>query len=108
ILFSDMRGFTAMSENRSPEEVVRILNEALSLQASRVKKFGGDIDKFVGDCVVALFTGEDMEFHAIRCAVEIHKAIQERNAARPDDFPIQVGIGIATGEVILGSIGSKT
>lgn len=107
ILFSDMRGFTSMSENRPPEEVVRILNECLSLQAARVKKFGGDIDKFVGDCVVALFTGDDMEYHAIRCAVEIHKAIHERNAAKPGDYPIQVGIGIATGEVILGSIGSE-
>ena len=106
ILFSDMRGFTAMSENRPPEEIVRILNECLSLQAAKVKKYGGDIDKFVGDCVVALFTGDDMELKAIRCAVEIHKAIQERNAASPDDYPIQVGIGIATGEVILGSIGS--
>jgi adenylate cyclase len=107
ILFSDMRGFTAMSENRPPEEIVRILNECLSLQAAKVKKYGGDIDKFVGDCVVALFTGEDMELKAIRCAVEIHKAIQERNTASPDDYRIQVGIGIATGEVILGSIGSE-
>jgi class 3 adenylate cyclase len=107
ILFSDMRGFTAMSENRAPEEIVRILNECLSLQAAKVKKFGGDIDKFVGDCVVALFTGEDMELKAIRCAVEIHKAIHERNVERPEDFPIQVGVGIATGEVILGSIGSE-
>ena len=107
ILFSDMRGFTAMSENRPPEEIVRILNECLSLQAAKVKKYGGDIDKFVGDCVVALFTGDDMELKAIRCAVEIHKAIQERNTARPDDYPILVGIGIATGEVILGSIGSE-
>jgi class 3 adenylate cyclase len=106
ILFSDMRGFTSMSENRPPEEVVRILNECLSLQAARVKKFGGDIDKFVGDCVVALFTGDDMEYHAIRCAVEMHKAIQERNTSKPDEYQIQVGIGIATGEVILGSIGS--
>jgi class 3 adenylate cyclase len=107
ILFSDMRGFTAMSENRPPEEIVRILNECLSLQAAKVKKFGGDIDKFVGDCVVALFTGEDMELKAIRCAVEIHKSILERNAAHPADYPIQVGVGIATGEVILGSIGSE-
>jgi len=107
ILFSDMRGFTSMSENRPPEEIVRILNECLSLQAARVKKFGGDIDKFVGDCVVALFTGEDMELKAIRCAVEIHKAIQQRNEARREDYPLEVGIGIATGEVVLGSIGSE-
>lgn len=106
IFFSDMRGFTAMTENRPPEETVKLLNSCLSLQADKVKKFHGDVDKFVGDCVVALFDGEDMELHAIRCAVEIHKALEELNTANPAAPPIHVGIGIVTGEVILGSIGS--
>src|SRR5262249_31699739 len=60
IFFSDMRGFTGMTENRTPEETVKLLNACLSLQAEKVKKFHGDIDKYVGDCVVALFQGEDM------------------------------------------------
>jgi adenylate cyclase len=107
IFFSDMRGFTSMSENRPPEETVKLLNTCLSLQAARVKKFKGDIDKFVGDCVVALFTGDDMELNAIRCAVETHRGLSELNASRPDEPPIRVGIGIVTGEVILGSIGSE-
>jgi adenylate cyclase len=72
-----------------------------------VKKFKGDIDKFVGDCVVALFTGDDMELNAIRCAVETHRGLKELNASSPDKPPIRVGIGIVTGEVILGSIGSE-
>src|SRR5207249_4092964 len=70
-------------------------------QAEKVKKFRGDIDKFVGDCVVALFQGEDMVLDAIRCAVETHRALAE------SDAPLRVGIGIVTGEVILGSIGSE-
>jgi adenylate cyclase len=107
ILFSDMRGFTPMAEARPPEETVRILNSCLSLQAAKVKKFGGDIDKFVGDCVVALFQGEDKELHAIRCAVEILKALEARNAECAKEDVVHVGIGIATGEVILGSIGSE-
>jgi adenylate cyclase len=107
IFFSDMRGFTPMSERREPEEVVRILNRCFSLQAERVKQFNGDIDKFVGDSVVALFDGDDMAFNAIRCAVEIHKALDNYNEAHPNEEPILVGIGIATGEVILGSIGSE-
>ncbi|HYR43611.1 MAG TPA: adenylate/guanylate cyclase domain-containing protein [Terriglobia bacterium] len=107
VLFSDMRGFTTMTENRTPEETVKLLNSALSLQAQRVKKFHGDIDKYVGDCVVALFQGEDMELNAIRCALEMHRALEELNAANPDALPIRVGIGIVTGEVILGSIGSE-
>jgi adenylate cyclase len=96
-----------MTENRTPEEIVKLLNSCLSLQAARVKKFGGDIDKYVGDCVVALFQGADMELNAIRCAVETHAALDELNAANAGSTPIRVGIGIVTGEVILGSIGSE-
>lgn len=107
IFFSDMRGFTGISEHMRPEETVTILNMCLSLQAEKVKKYHGDIDKYVGDCVVALFSGEDMELNAIRCAVEIHRALDELNASRPDEAALLVGVGIVTGEVILGSIGSE-
>jgi adenylate cyclase len=107
VFFSDIRGFTSMSERRAPEEVVQILNRCLSLQAERVHKFSGDIDKFVGDAVVAVFDGEDMVLNAIRCGVEIHKELEAYNAAFPEEEPIHIGIGIVTGEVILGSIGSK-
>ena len=107
IFFSDIRGFTAMSERRGPEEVVELLNDCLSLQASKVKKFSGDVDKYVGDAVVALFDGEDMALNAIRCGVEIHRAVAQQNVDHPDRQPIELGIGIVTGEVILGSIGSK-
>jgi adenylate cyclase len=106
ILFSDMRGFTSISERLSPREVVAALNRCLSLQADQVRRYGGDIDKYVGDCVVALFASEDMEFNAIRCAVEIHKAIEAHNASNPAGEQLELGIGIATGEVIMGSIGS--
>jgi adenylate cyclase len=106
ILFSDMRGFTSMSERLTPREVVAVLNRCLSLQAEQVTKYGGEIDKYVGDCVVALFPGEDMEFNAVRCAVEIHKTIETHNASNPAGEPLKLGIGIATGEVIMGSIGS--
>jgi len=96
-----------MSERMAPEEVVKILNSCLSLQAEKVKKFGGDIDKYVGDAVVAVFSGEDMALNAIRCAVEIHKSLDAYNAAHPDSQSLIIGIGIVTGEVILGSIGSE-
>ena len=107
VLFSDMRGFTTMTESMTPEDTVKMLNACLSLQADRVKKFNGDIDKYVGDCVVALFSGHDMELNAIRCAVEIHRALDALNDANPDKPVLRVGIGIVTGEVILGSIGSE-
>ena len=107
IFFSDIRGFTPMAERQPPEEVVRILNRCLTLQAESVKKYQGDIDKYVGDCVVALFDGQDMELNAIRCAIEIQKKIETLNSTHPDEEPLYVGVGIATGEVILGSIGSE-
>jgi class 3 adenylate cyclase len=107
IFFSDVRGFTHLSENRDPAEVVKILNSCLSLQAEKVKKFQGDIDKYIGDCVMALFAGEDGALNAIRCATEILKSLDAYYAAHPSEHVIQIGIGIVTGEVILGSIGSE-
>ncbi len=106
VFFSDIRGFTAWAEQRPPEDVVRLLNRCLSLQATLVRKFSGDIDKFIGDAVFAHFLGPDMTLDAIRCAIEIHRAVAAQNAERPDEPPLELGIAIATGEAILGSIGS--
>jgi class 3 adenylate cyclase len=105
MFFSDIRGFTTFSEHRSPEDVVSMLNRCLSLQADLVRKFGGDVDKYVGDAVFAHFTGSDMVLNAIRCGVEIHRALDAVNASSTEE-PLAVGIGIVTGEAILGSIGS--
>ena len=105
MFFSDIRGFTSISEHRSPEEVVSMLNRCLSLQADLVRKFGGDVDKYVGDAVFAHFAGPDMVLNAIRCGVEIHRALDVMNASSTEE-PLAVGIGIVTGEAILGSIGS--
>lgn len=107
VFFSDMRGFTAMSEQMPPEDVVKILSACLGLQTERVKKYDGDVDKFVGDCVVALFSGDDGALRAVRCATEIHHAIDDYNASHAGEQPIAVGIGIVTGEVVLGSIGGQ-
>ncbi len=107
VFFSDMRGFTKMTEKWPPEKVVQLLNSCLSLQADRVKRFRGDIDKYIGDCVMALFDGKDSTLRAIHCAVEINRGLAAQNAERPGEPPIRVGSGIATGEVILGSIGGE-
>ena len=106
VLFSDIRGFTSFPEQRSPEDTVTFLNEYLHLQADIVKRFGGDIDKFMGDAVFAQFTGPDMALNAIRSAVEIPRAVANATAADPTRPPLAVGIGIATGDVVVGSIGS--
>ena len=105
VFFSDIRGFTALAERLAPEAAVALLNQCLSVQAEIVARFGGDVDKFIGDAVFAHFDGQDMAVNAIRCGVEIHHAMARLTASHPDT-PIELGIGIATGEVILGSIGS--
>jgi class 3 adenylate cyclase len=105
VLFSDIRGFTLLAERLPPEDAVALLNRCLSAQAGLVKKFHGDVDKFIGDAVFAIFSGDDMTLNAIRCAVEIHHTI-ERLDAGPAGAPLTVGVGIVSGEVILGSVGS--
>jgi adenylate cyclase len=105
LFFSDIRGFTTFSERRSPEDVISMLNRCLSLQADLVRKFGGDVDKYVGDAVFAHFAGSDMVLNAIRCGVEIHRALDAMYASSSEE-PLAVGIGLVTGEAILGSIGS--
>jgi class 3 adenylate cyclase len=104
ILFSDVRGFSRFAEQRPPEDAVEWLNKCLGAQADLVRKHNGDVDKFIGDAVFAVFDGEDMAFDAVRCAVEIQRYMERLEA--PTDEPLEVGIGIVTGDVIVGSIGS--
>lgn len=108
-LFSDIRGFTALSENRKPEEVVGIINHYLDLQATIIRDHGGDIDKFVGDEIMATFEGEEDLQRAIEAAVALQKAIAEENIKRKKakEVTVNVGVGINRGEVIVGNMGSQ-
>jgi adenylate cyclase len=109
VLFSDIRGFTSFSETVDPEAVVEMLNHYLDAQAAVVGRHGGDIDKFVGDELMAHFHGQDMEARAIRCAVEMLEAVGEIGRQEgPDRPPMQVGIGINVGEVIFGAMGASS
>jgi adenylate cyclase len=105
MLFSDVRGFTAFAEGRQPEEVVRSLNRLLNAQTEIIHSLGGDVDKYVGDEVVAIFTGEGRDRAACRTAL----AIQEELARNRDTAygGLSVGIGIDSGDVVLGMIGSE-
>lgn len=105
LLFSDIRGFTTFSERRPPEEAVAALNRYLRLQSDLVRRFRGDVDKFMGDAVFAHFSGDDMALDAIRCAVEMHKAVRQAPLDDPSLPALTLGIGIVTGEVIVGSVG---
>lgn len=102
LFFSDIRGFTAFSESRDPKEVVEVLNGILGMQTEIIHHYQGDIDKYVGDEVVALFSGERSGLRAARAALEIQKRLQDGGGYQG----LHVGIGINTGEVILGRMGS--
>lgn len=104
VLFSDIRGFTSFSEKRDPEEVIRVLNEVMNLQSEIIHEFGGDIDKFVGDELMAVFEGEDMAFRALRAAERIRDTLDRVYGGVPD--AVAVGIGVNTGEMIAGNMGS--
>ena len=105
VLFSDIRGFTSYSENVEPEEVITMLNTYLNRQAVIVKEHNGDIDKFVGDELMAIFKGDNMVENAIQCAI----AIQQKMDALNQDVkkPIGIGIGINAGPMVMGAMGSK-
>ena len=105
VLFSDVRGFTSFSESRTPEEVINMLNRFLGIQAELVTLYGGSVDKFVGDEMVALFGGNDAIEKALDCAVKIQKLIKKERES--DNSSINVGIGINYGSVILGNMGAS-
>lgn len=109
ILFSDIRGFTAMTEVLDAEEIVGLLNLYLNLQAEAVTQHGGTVDKFVGDELMAIFDGDDAERRAARASVEIHGYVGSLNAARERAGRrlVRIGIGLNAGEVIMGNMGSE-
>ena len=113
VLFSDVRGFTAMSEKASPEEVVGQLNEYFSRMVEVLFAHHGTLDKFVGDMVMGLFGAPlddpDHAEHAVQTALAMTRALDALNqqwsaAGRP---LLDIGIGISTGEMVAGNIGSS-
>ena len=113
-LFTDVRGFTSMSERLEPEEVTYIMNKALTAQQKAVQKHGGMVDKYIGDAMMAIFNAPlDQDFHenkAIDCALDIQKNMEDLNIemAEKDLPPVAIGIGINTGYAVIGNMGSES
>jgi class 3 adenylate cyclase len=114
VLFADIRGFTQLSEELAPEEVVALLNEYLGAMVTCVLDGGGVVDKYIGDAIMALFgvpvslgTPELDAQAAVRCAVQMSAALDRLNALRvaAGGLPVELGIGVHTGEVVAGNIG---
>jgi adenylate cyclase len=113
VLFSDVRGFTALSERGAPEDIVATLNEYFTRMVEVLFEHRGTLDKFVGDMVMALFGApmddEDHAEHAVQAAIAMARALDVLNAGwvsagRPT---LDIGIGINTGEMVAGNIGSS-
>jgi adenylate cyclase len=112
VFFSDIRGFTPMSEVLSAEEVVHLLNEYFTAMTSIIFKYEGTLDKFMGDAIMAIYGAPiDMPDHAERAvlaAVEMSVKMKELQAKWHSEGKreVNIGIGINTGEVVVGNIGS--
>lgn len=109
-LFTDIRGFTTLCESLSPKEVIPILNHYLDIETQIILNNGGDVDKYVGDEMMAFFSGPRKEINACKAAMEIRKAMREaqQESIEKGTEPISMGIGINSGSVIFGPVGSDT
>ena len=113
-LFTDVRGFTSMSERLKPEEVTYVMNKALTAQQKAVQKHNGMVDKYIGDAMMAIFNAPlDIPSHAkaaCDCARDIVKNMKELNYELQAEGlpPIAIGIGVNTGEAVIGNMGSES
>ena len=112
LLMSDLRGFTTLSERLHPEEVVTILNRHLGTMVDVILRYHGTIDEFIGDAILVIFGAPiqrtDDAYRTVACAIEMQLAMTAVNAQNHrDGLPeVEMGIGIHTGEVVVGNIGS--
>jgi len=111
VLFSDIRGFTTLSERHSPEAMFAMLNAWFEAIETQIRVQGGEVQKFIGDAVYVVFprSGATGARGAVRAAAAMMRFLETFNAERirADTFPIAIGIGIHTGPVLLGRVGSR-
>ena len=113
VLFVDVRGFTTMSERLSPETVVYILNQYLTMASNCVEETGGTIDKYVGDCLMAFWgaplADDDPVYHAAVTGLGIIKGVEEISDRLKEEIgeEIHVGVGINYGPAVVGNMGSE-
>ena len=111
ILFADIRGFTAYSEQHTPEELVAVLNRYLAAAADAVLASEGTVDKFLGDAVMAWYNAPlpqpDHTLRAVKSALAIRDAVAALHAELPTEAHLDFGVGIHYGEAVLGWIGTE-
>jgi adenylate cyclase len=110
VVFADVVSFTGFAERTSPEKAVAFLNELFTILSEIVFRHDGMVDKFIGDCIMAIFRGPESAEQALAAAEDMH-AFVASNLPRwreAYDFDVDLGIGVASGEVLLGNLGSET
>ncbi len=116
ILFSDIRGFTRMSEQLTPQETMRVLNQFYTTLGAPIESQGGEINKFIGDAILAYFKrSPDKEKadaqKAVQAALEMQekfgKAVKSINELTSKSIQVGLGIGVVAGEVLMGNLGSR-
>lgn len=112
VFFADIRGFTTLSERLEPSQVLSVLNRYFEAVVPVVEEHEGYLDKFIGDAMVVVFNGPidqaDHPTRAVRCAIALQQKLSELNAARvfPETGALEVGVGVATGPLVAGNLGS--
>ena len=109
VLFADLSGYTAVAERMDPESVKSLVDRVLRRLADEVERYGGTVDKYIGDNVMALFGApvahEDDAERAVRAALGMQAAMEEINAGLPADVDFALCVGVNTGEVLAGAVG---
>ncbi len=112
VLFADLRSFTTFSRSASPETIIAILNRHVAVVADAIQNEGGTLDKFIGDEVMALFnapaTQSQYAFHAVSAAWRIQQLLQQVHQLLPVQQRLAYGIGIASGDAIVGNVGTDS
>ncbi|TVR28766.1 MAG: adenylate/guanylate cyclase domain-containing protein, partial [Spirochaetaceae bacterium] len=114
IFFADIRGYTAFSETREPEYIIEVLNEYFTEAVEIIVNYRGYIDKFIGDAIMAvwgvpLVSEAEDAVNAVSCAVEIQERVRARDRGffRGPASSLKVGIGLHTGQLVAGNLGSS-
>ena len=119
IIFADIASFTSFAERSSPEDVVTFLNEVFSILSEVVFRHGGMVDKFMGDCIMAVFgatepAGDpahaDHASRALAAAEDMHRFVETQAAEwkKKFDFDVRLGVGVTSGTALVGNLGSET
>jgi len=112
VMFSDIRGFTSLSERMAPQELINHLNVYLTAMTDIILEYGGTLDKYIGDAIMAFWGAplrqDDHAERACKCALRQMERLSELNATWPEPLRINIGIGINSGIMTVGNMGSPT